>query len=615
MKINMRLQTTKFEVVALLLLFILAAVFRFWMLGYASFGTDSMEFYKLAKIGQSIGEIWRNPPWLNQIPLNETFSLIMVKIGLPATPFVVRLPFAIMGVMAVFFVWKLARRWFGPGAALSVLLLAVFNPYQIYFARTAYHYSGALCWSAAMFLIFWSIWESFRRKEAPSGKDLTLWFLAAVVACHMHMSVWVVAGLQGLLMLIYGLKLKTNRTRFLGAFSLGSVLLTALMARWLIRAVQEVIKNSVGGGHHTGSSAKSEFLRLLPAYFAGENLAAFILLLVAIALTILAVFRDTESGKRLRSFVLICTLHILVLLLYVAIIGSGIAKITYFSSIWPQFILLVGIGAFAGVRSMVSQRWRTGIYAVLAGAYIALTAWPVYAMIRLEGSPTPYYKINDWILSNLPAETPVLTDRWYEPWNELAVHNPGNINYTFTVPDDPIASYSQFNWRKTVENFFEKYPEAAFLEMERGKYESTFGPWTFPQQYFARSATVTNNAVMMLRKTKVFPLDTFSSANTNRIVTRIFYNTPEDLAEAAKRNGRDVLRIYNAGWGYAKPGWQQGQFEDYRLLRQSASLAIYNLQDVPLQGTLEIAAATSERSKSITVAEAKTTFSPGRIRQ
>jgi hypothetical protein len=616
MKNTPRTLTEKYIFSIVLILIGLSFVFRFWMLGVASFGTDSVEFYKMSLRGQSILELWRNPPWMNQIPLNETLSLLMVKVGLPATPFIVRLPFAVMGVLALFFVWRFARRWFGTGPALLTLLLAVFNPYQLYFSRTAYHYSGAICWSAALFMVFWAIHESIRKKEPPDKTQLVLWFLAAITACHMHMSAWIVVGLQGFLLLLFGFRLKEGaRNRYLLRFLIGTGLLGALMSRWFIRAVQEVLRVSgENGTGHLGVNAGSEFLRLLPAYFAGENIFDVALLLIFIALAVYALFGASDATRRYRSLAGICVLHIAVLMLYVAVVGGGVAKITYFSAIWPHFILLLGIGSFLGVRSLASMPWRVSLYTLLAGGYLALTGLPVYAIIRLDGSPTPYYKINDWVLHNLPAGTPVLTDRWFEPWNELAVHNPGNINYTFTVPDDPIETYRQLNWRKTVEPFFEKYPEAAFLELERGKYEATFGKWDFPQSHFARCASITNESALALRHWKVFLVEYGADAITNRVITRIYYNTPEDLVAAAQRAGKDVLRLYGAGWGYAKPGWQQGHFEDYRILKQVASIDLYNLKESPLSGTLEISAATADKPKPVSVNGATTVFASGRIR-
>jgi hypothetical protein len=606
----------KFEPPAVLILFAVAAVLRFLFLGAAPFKADTMEFYKLALRGQRIVELWQNPPWMNQIPLNETFTLLMIKVGLPATPFVVRLPFALMGLLAIFFVWRLARSRFGVGAALMVLLLGVFNPYQLYFSRSAYHYSGAVCWSAALFLVFLSIQESLYKKQLPCKKQVGLWFLVAAAACHMHMSVWIVAGLQGLLLFIFCWKLpKIERIRFFIQFFTGAVLLGVLMLRWIIRAVQEILKVSgVNGTGQIGVSAGPEFLRLLPAYFAGENIFAVALLLIFILLTAFALFGSSDEIRRFRSLAWICVLHIAVLMLYVALVGGGVAKIAYFSAVWPHIILLTGIGTVLSVRKLASGFWCAGLYVLLAGGYIALTAWPDWAIVHLAGKPTPFYKINDWVQKNLPPGTPVLTDRWLEPWNELAVHNPGNINYTFTVPDEPIENYRRFNWPATVEQFYEKYPEAAFLELSRGRFEKELGPWDFPQRYFARSVSITNEPAMVLRQWKVFPEMDYAAENTNRVVTRIFYNTTDDLRAAALKKGREVLRLFGEGWGYAKPGWQQGHFEDYRMLKQSASIDFYNLKETPLNGTLEISAATADKPKTVSVNGATTVFSSGRIR-
>ena len=593
---------------------------RFFMLAFAPFKADTMNFYALACRNQNIAEFWRDFPWLNQIPFNEVIVLSLMKIGLPATPFVVRLPFAVMGALTLYFIWRLARRWFGAGPALWVLLLAVFNPYQLYFSRSAYYYAGAICWSTAMFWAFLAIKERLQEKEQPGCRRWIYWFVAAALACHMHMCVWMVAGLQALLILIFGLvafaKDKEKRRKFLGLFFTGSVLLGLLMSRWIVRALQEVIKNSTGGGHHIGVDAKTEFLRLLPAYFAGENIFAVIWLFVFITFAVLALFGTDERTRHYRSLAWVCALHMFVLLIYVAAVGAGVAKITYFSGVWPHFMLLMGVGACLGARMLFnkSRAARAGLWILLAGGYLALTAWPIYAIIHLEGTPTPYYKINDWVLKNLPDGTPILTDRWLEPWNELAVHNPGNINYTFTVPDEPIETYRQLNWRETARQFFEKYPEASFLELGRGKFEAELGKWTLPQLYFARHVSITNGPALVLRRWKVFPEMEYADALTNRVITRIYYNTTEDLVAAARRGGREVLRLYDAGWGYAKPGWQQGRFEDYRIMKQSASISLYNLKETPLGGSIEISAASAERSKTVSANGMTTVFAAGRIR-
>jgi hypothetical protein len=590
------------------------------MLGYAAFRSDTMDFYRYVLRDQSISGLWQNPPWMLMIPLNETLPLLMVKIGLPSTPFVTRVPFALLGIFAVFFVWKFAKRWFSPGVALFVLCLAVFNPYQLYHSRDAYHYSGVICWSAALFLAFWSIKETLQRNEAPAKKQWVLWFSVAALACYMHMSVWVAVALQALLIFTFGwIKLraidKKLRSRFFFHFFVGATSLSVVMSRWVFRAAVEVLNISKGSSpNYIGLSAKAEFLRLIPAYFVGENIFAVALLLIFITLAVLALFGRSEISSRYRSLAWISILHVGVLMIYMAGVSKGLAKISYFSTVWPQVILTIGVGSFLGVQMFASKGVRAGLYALLIGSYVGLSAWPAYAIIHLDGHPTPFYKINAWVLKNLPEGTPILTDRWLEPWNELAIHNPGNINYTFTVPNEPIETYRQLNWRKTAEQFFEKYPEAALLEVCRGQYEEELGLWTFPQHYFSRIASITNDAAMILFRMKVVPQAGFSDANTNRVVTRIFYNTTEDLIAAARTNGKDVLRLYGAGWGYAKPGWQQGRFEDYRILTRAAAIEFYNLKEAPLSGALEISAATADKPKTISVNGVTTGFASGRIR-
>ncbi len=161
-------------------------------------------------------------------------------------------------------------------------------------------------------------------------------------------------------------------------------------------------------------------------------------------------FSKSDKIRRFKSLAWICALHIIILMIYVAVVGGGVAKISYFSSVWPNFILILGIGVYLAIQALSSKIVRISLYTILAGGYIALTIRPDWALIHLEGDPAAIYKINDWVLKNLPEGTPILTDRWFHPWNELAVHNPGNINYTFTVPDEPIENYRNFNWRATA---------------------------------------------------------------------------------------------------------------------------------------------------------------------
>jgi len=627
---------TSIKVLAeVILLLLLGAFIRLWMLGNAPFPADEMEFYKLAMRNQSIVELWKNPPWMNQIPLNETFSLLLVKAGLPATPFVTRLPFAFMGILALFLMWHFTRRYFGMGSALCVLVLAVLNPYQLYYSRTAYHYAGATCWSALMCLSFWGIKKSLDERRCPPVKQMRYWLAAAVLACHMHMSVWIVAGLQGMLLFGWGLyalrNAKPQRNRFLLLTVLSGMVLAVLMSRWIYRAIRMVL-DSV---EQIGSPVLPELMRLFPAYFAGENIPAVLLLLLLAGLSFYSFAKAFKNKTAFNGFAWIALLHVIVLMLYVGIAGGGLAKITYFSAIWPHFIWFLGIGLWECAGAIAAGRkWlQYSVLALVLGAYAVLTLPAVRAIVTLDGKPLPTHKINAWMLENLPLGTPVLVDHWLHPWNQLAVHNQSNINYTFTVPDEPIENYRTMNWPVTVRKFFEKYPEAALLEVARGRYLDKVGPWTFPAEHFAKMVSITNVPAMTLRKYKVFPKLDYAAANTNQVVTRIFYNTTEDLVAAARWENRPTLRLYGEGWRYLKPwqpmqGWpeqlmqalwlqagmyadggktvasladlqkmpqqqavqylNQGRWADYRIPGERSPLRLFNLTETELQATLTV---------------------------
>ena len=623
----------------LVVFLLFAGVFlRFWMLGNAAFPADELNFYKLAQWNQGIIELWQNPPWMNQIPFCETFTILLKEIGLPVSPFVTRLPFAITGVLTLLLVWYFTWRYFGTGSAMVVLIIAILNPYQLYYSRTAYYYAGATCWSAAMLLAFWTIREHVTNGRCPMVRHMVAWLIAAALACHMHMSVWVVAGVQGALMLGVGLYALRNdrrqRNRFLLLVGSTGMVLALLMSRWIYRAILEMIKVSTSGGH-LGSPVTSELTRLFPAYFAGENLLAVLLLVGVAGIAGVAAWRSRKTQNPFWSFSWIAGLHIVALMLYVGFAGGGVGKISYFSSIWPFFICFLGIGLWKGLEFLAGGRkaLQYGALMLFLSFYAGLTLLPAWAIVTLEGKPMPTFKINDWVMKNLPPGTPILVDHWLFPWNHLAIHNTDQINYTFTVPDDPVENYRAFGWRATASAFFKKYPDAALLEVDRDKYIEKVGPWSYPSEHFLRSASITNEQAMVLRHYGVIPTAEYAVANTNQVVTRIFYNTTEDVINTARRNGKSVLCLHGEGWRYLKPwqpmqGWpeqlmqmlwiqagmygdgrktmasvadlqkippqqangylNQGRWADYRIAGAHSALRLFNLTEQDLPATLTV---------------------------
>ena len=650
------------NIVLVAVLFACGSFARLWKLGASPFRADTMDFYRYALEGKSIVAFWLNPPWLNQIPLNETFTLFLIKIGLPPTAFVTRLPFAVMGILTLFLLWRFVQNRFGVGAAACVLVLAVFNPFQIYYARSAYHYAGATCWSAAMFMVFWRIRGHLVLKECPPKRLLALWAIVAILACHMHMSVWVVAGIQGLLMLVIGIAaLRHNRQvliRFILSTAISGLVLAAAMSRWIYRAVLEMKRTAASGGH-IGRPIRGVYTRLFPAFFAGENILAILLLIAFALITIVAVIASFRRKKAFFPFAGLAVLQIGLLGAYVWFAGRGVGKVTYFSAVWPLFICFVGVGLWQGAAVLATGRkWlHYSLVSIFLTFYIALTLQPVWAIMNIEGKLMPTFKIDKWGMTNLPRGTPVLVDRWLHPWNELSIHNTNQINYTFTVPDEPFATFRALRWRETAAAFFERHPQAAFLEVCPGKYHDQVGTWPFLEQNFARVASITNDPAAILHKYSAYPFGRSAmKGGAKRYRYRIFHNTTADILAAAREEKAKAVNLYGEGWGYLKPwqpmpGWpekltqllwmqagmyadggktpasmselqgiwrsraaqyiNQGRWADYRVPSSHSTLRLYNLTQSNLSARIQIVGFPLSGGLRCRVGETDVTFPQG----
>jgi len=540
----------RIEMVAVVFLLLLTLFLRLHLLGHSPFRADTMNFYSAALSGQSLLELWKNPPWLNQIPLSESITLVLAQLGVPVTPFFVRLPFALMGTLAVGILWWFTRSFLGRWPAITVLVLASMNPFQIYYSRMSYYYAGVILFSMLMFFCFWMIHEGLRKKTPPQRGLLIGWFAFAVIAAHMHMSVWVVIAFQGLWLLLMGLRLpKPALISYVRRMAVGVVISLLLLIRWVWRAIKMVLEDTEQLGH----DLLSEYIQIPPQYFAGQNIPALALLVVICALSVYACMPGKSKEPAFSHLAFLILIHWLVALAYVAVIGGGLAKISYFSSLWPLYMLFLGAGTTYGIQRIAKGRQAVFLstWMLLMAAYVGLTFVPAKALVELEGKPTPYYMINEWVENHLPAGTPILVDRWFEPWNELAIHNPNAIPYTFTVPDEPFDNYIGLHWRQTAETFLKRFPGAAYLELTPLRYAGRIEPWDFPAKHFERRVVFTNTPARVLQQWKVNPGD--FGVDSTRVEVFLYYNEFSDLISTQAFRADGIAWRYGLGWTYFKP--------------------------------------------------------------
>ena len=564
---------------------LLAAAFLRWHdLGHAAMRSDEINFFFGASRQASLAELWKNPPWLEQIPLADSLPIAWTRLtGAEASEATVRQPFALLGFGTVLFcvgwLWR-RKRW--AAAALCAVWLGLL-PFHVYHSREAYYYVLTMFLSAGMFLRGADLLVFLKRNQAcPPPWSYAEWALWTAMAGLGHMTAWPCAAGLWVLLAASGWKrlAKTERKRHVVSMLGATLFLAIWMSRWVVRAAMKVLGDFSGDKPLIGGAFSWLAPRILP-FFAGGANAVGVGLLVALALMAgLLVWRlrkRNEAGDDVHAALSwVAGIGLLLSTLYVLAIGKGTAKLVYFSCPVPVLLTWAALTAerFWAEFGPKARQWGMLASAIAVGG---LLIWPAYEVTQLDGKPAAYRLIRAWLDSNLEPGDVAIVDRWYEPWNEMALYAPTNAFVNFTVPDEPYEQYVGLNWRKTTKDLFERNGE------------KRIGLWTWPETWFKRRVVVANEAGRWLRDTGFAPMEEYYS-DSNRVQTEIFYDTHADVAARAQAAGQDVVWFFGAGWTLFKP-WQQGDFTDYRVLEREAAMTVHNLRGEPLRLRGEIVAA------------------------
>lgn len=581
-------------VMAAVLLFSLGAFLRLFMLDYSAFRADTIEFYKWAGSTQPIIEIWKNPPWADQIPFSETVEMLFHRLfSLDPTHFTVRLPFALMGMATLavlFFFGRRLRGWLG---GLTILALAALNPFHLYTSRESYHYVEAAFFSSMTLLAFWRLWQAVWAKEPMTRRNVLPWMILSVVTCHTHMATWSVFAAQWVVLAVSAHRAYRREPaewkRAAGWMVACGAAVTLFLSPWIYRALTQYLAEAERRFAHRAGDW-SDWIRVVRglgvSFTFGDWIGGWLLFAAVLAAALWAILRARERRTLYARLGLLTLVEFIFLALVMAVIGKGRASSNYFAPVWPAFMALFGLAVCEiGTAVSVRRSGRAGVVtAVLTLLLAAYWAVPVRAIVLLEGKPTPYKKIVHWLDHTLPPNTPVLVDRWYEPWNEMAVYAPSNAYVTFTIPDEPVDAFVKNRWRETARHFFQQYPQAAFLELTKNHWtQPGVGPWDWPREHFARHEQIINEPGLVLRRWGLAPRGGFYASNTNRLVIDVFYNTREDVLARARERGERAVMLYGETWGNAKPFWQRGDFRHWRVMGDRAELEIYNVTDERLR--------------------------------
>jgi 4-amino-4-deoxy-L-arabinose transferase-like glycosyltransferase len=588
------------------------AYFRLARLGVPALRADTITFWNICNSGLSAREIFRD--WISlghtgHFPFANSFIRGFLDFfGLPLTHFTLRLPSALWGTATIPAVYGLARCFTGRPVALLAAALLALSPYHIQISQEAYFYPPMVLGAC---LLMWGVALAV---QSLGGKSLGWNFVALTGAGTFLVTYSIPAGWQLFLLCLLVLvgtgvteyvRLKKVDRKLLIGLGVGAlVILPFFFAPWGFSqfsghfgATKEL---GVKTQAYVGGSPWTLVMDFVLRYGWGTTPVRSLFSWLVVVLVLLGFAREV---RRRPSLALLVYFVVGTGLVFLAARRAGgmLYEVRYTIAALPAWLVLVAVG-LQGIRNLLPA--RTGPWAAAAVTALALGLWvrPAYLATCLTGKPTPYKEIQSWVNKNLPSGTPVLVDRWFEPWNELRVYDSTNVTYTFTIPNEPLDMFQKYNWRGTAEAFLEQNPDAAYLEIAKSYWDvPSVGRWQWPRDFFANHHVFSNSAGVVLRHMGMAARPDFYSNDTNRTVVEVFYNTTDDLVSKARRNGRAVFSVFGDGWTLAKlwPGVQD--FRSWRVMSPAAALRVFNVTERQQDVYVMMRAAGGGTDKRITV--------------
>lgn len=620
----------RIELILLIIVICIAAFFRLYRLGEPAFRADTMVFMDFARQPIGIGEFFTQ--WTSTLGLQKTgqfpFAVAWMKLflnvtGVPLTPFMIRLPSALWGILAVLAVYGCGRVLAGNGFALFLAALFALNPFHIGISREAYYYPPLVCGSA---FFLWAIFlqiKADRDRGLLPGVFYVLLAAGFFLTTYSQPSAWPFAFIAVLTILWFQIRIAWRIRRIPGSLCWIALILAVIgiplfFADW---ALPQMIASS-SPAHKAyivrvfGTEWEpiySLLARTLFSFCWGKTLPRILFTIVVLLLSIAVTVRLWRRSLVMPVlFILLAggiILYVTARYLLVAAVSSR-----YLLAFLPLYLIWLAFGVWfaSDALSVIKRRACLQRYAQHYGQVAAavsigimiialgLNVWPARLATQLTGKPIPYWDIVRWCDKNLPPRSLVLVERWLDPWNELRIHNSTNVYFTFPVPSEPNDVFEQMNWPLAARQFMEKFPDAVYLEFSKAGRQrmGLVTNWSF-----ARSVSFTNEAAVKLAQLGAAHREEFFTPQADRLINTIFYNTREDVIEQARHGGKQYLVLYGPEWGYVKLWQQLRDFRDWRILENQASLDVYNLTSSTNRVTLKMRGMAMNGMKRVSAAD------------
>ena len=316
----------------LLIIMAVAAAVRLY--GLTAFSLSNDELSALARLRfDSFSSMISGGVYPDYHPAGVQSFLYLWTTVFGSSEWVVRLPFALLGIGSVYLLYRIGKEWFGPASGLSAAAALAVLEFPLLYSQIARPYSPGLFFT----LLATLCWTRLLFDRNVTGKQLLmrgLWFSLAVSACmYIHYFSFIFAGLLCLTGLFF---LRKDTIRYyIGA----GVLIVLLYLPHLGVFMHQLAKGGVGGAEGwLGPPDSSTFGKYLNYGFNDSETLKYIFIAVFFG-SVLA-FKGRYTRNRFHLLCLIFFLVPFAVAYYYSIYRNPVLQYSVLLFSFPYILLL-----------------------------------------------------------------------------------------------------------------------------------------------------------------------------------------------------------------------------------------------------------------------------------
>jgi len=541
----------------LLIMIAVAVLLRLLYLGRADLWQDEMLLVMTSDIRKGmwavLGEYWSTQMVsLGWLPLpamiqNAFMSLVSTWVSdVMQDPFFTRVPGVVLGVIGVLGVYRMTRNRYEPWVHVAATLIAAATFYPVFYAREVHAYPLLLA------LAPWVI-HKFTRcllEPSPRSRDYIALGILTMLLAYTHLTapmlVFALAVVAGVTWLIRMKKASLELSRQAG---------WTLIAVGVAGALVIPVFMKILGGESPHLRETSS----LSAWFIVNDLVAKLFLgdlLIPTVVAWLVFLFGIASMVANRKQSVIPVVHVLLLVLAGLLILAAAKRTQYLSAryfaVVTPLVMVVFVQGFHAIAARMAAVMRKPqqtlriagvLFGLFLGIHLLLFLPPMY---RLSNKSTDYGSIANWLNKNLPQGTPFVMESAYELRYVSGFYpTPGLVPAVPFVHGSDPADVDRLWERQEV--FLRRFPESVLVESAHHRNQHGEA-WPFPQTYFRRHVELRDDSLRSLVRMGIYGTFFRKDLTENSFVTRIHYNTRDDLKMILTAQGVQYLADY--------PGWQ-----------------------------------------------------------